>query len=311
MKKAIVTGATGFIGKFLVRELVKQNVEVIAVVRRGTKNLNTINALPVKIVECNIADYHMLPDMIADRDIDVVFHIAWQGVSDLDARNEAIQMQNLQSTLDLIDAMHIMKIGCFIGCGSMHEAESLVEMNEDKVISNLGYMYKATKTAAHWIGKAKCGTYGIRFFWPLINTYGEEERSARLVNTIIRKVLGIYLILIPLKRFIDNSSNREICIFTAILIIGNFVIPTINIAFGTKIENYMLFTQYVTYVLLGYIIGGLHAEDNGREKKAIDIITNRGGDTARIVAVCLCNKNYYTVCCCYEMRRGLCIDSGR
>lgn len=62
MKKAIVTGATGFIGKFLVRELVKQNVEVIAVVRRGTKNLNTINALPVKIVECNIADYHMLPD---------------------------------------------------------------------------------------------------------------------------------------------------------------------------------------------------------------------------------------------------------
>ena len=87
MKKAIVTGATGFIGKFLVRELVKQNVEVIAVVRRGTKNLNTINALPVKIVECNIADYHMLPDMIADRDIDVVFHIAWQGVSDLDARS--------------------------------------------------------------------------------------------------------------------------------------------------------------------------------------------------------------------------------
>lgn len=45
------------------------------------------------------ATYHMLPDMIADRDIDVVFHIAWQGVSDLDARNEAIQMQNLQSTL--------------------------------------------------------------------------------------------------------------------------------------------------------------------------------------------------------------------
>lgn len=189
MKKAIVTGATGFIGKFLVRELINQNVEVIAVVRQGTKNLNTINALPVKIVECNIADYHMLPDIIADRDIDVVFHIAWQGVSDLDARNEAIQMQNLQSTLDLIDAMYIMKIGCFIGCGSMHEAESLVEMSEDKVISNLGYMYKATKTAAHWMGKAKCGAYGIRFFWPLINTYGEEERSARLVNTIIRKVL--------------------------------------------------------------------------------------------------------------------------
>ena len=90
-------------------------------------------------------------------------------------------------------------------------------------------------------------------------------------------LIGIYLILIPLKKFIDNSSDREICTFTAILIIGNFVIPTINIAFGTKIENYMLFTQYVTYVLLGYIIGGLHAEDNGRKKKAIDTIINGGG----------------------------------
>ena len=54
MKKAIVTGATGFIGKFLVRELVNQNVEVIAVVRQRTKNLNTINTLPVRMVECNI-----------------------------------------------------------------------------------------------------------------------------------------------------------------------------------------------------------------------------------------------------------------
>lgn len=189
MKKAIVTGATGFIGKFLVRELVEQHIEVIAVVRRGTKNLAAIDTLPVRIVECNIADYHTIPDIIADRDVDAVFHIAWQGVSDQDARNEVIQMQNLQSTLDLIEAMHTMGIGTFIGCGSMHEAEALVEMSEDKVIKNLGYMYKATKTAAHWMGKAKAGSYGIRFFWPLINTYGEEERSARLVNTIIRKVL--------------------------------------------------------------------------------------------------------------------------
>lgn len=189
MKKAIVTGATGFIGKFLVRELVKQKVEVIAVVRKNTRNLKAINSLPVRIVECNIAEYYKFPDIILDRDIDAVFHIAWQGVSDMDARNQKIQLQNLQSTLDLIDAMKNMNIGTFVGCGSMHEAEALIEMAEDKVITNCGYMYKAAKTAAHWMGKAKAGTYGIRFFWPLINTYGEEEQSARLVNTIIRKVL--------------------------------------------------------------------------------------------------------------------------
>lgn len=108
-------------------------------------------------------------------------------------------------------------------------------------------------------------------------------------------LIGIYLILIPLKKFVDNSSNKEICIFTAILIVGNLIIPTINIAFGTKLENYMLLSQYVTYFLLGYIIGGLRAEDNGRERNVIDTLTNRGG-MARIVAICLCNENYRTVC---------------
>ena len=189
MDKAFVTGATGFIGKFLVRELVKHQVKVIAVVRKNSKNLFELDRLPVRIVECDIADYYALPQLITDRDIDSVFHIAWQGVSDADAGDQEIQLQNLQSTLDLIDAVHHMGIHTFIGCGSMHEAEGLVEMAEDKVISNLGYMYKSAKTSAHWMGKAKAGAYGIRFFWPLINTYGEEERSARLINTIIRKIL--------------------------------------------------------------------------------------------------------------------------
>ena len=189
MRKAIVTGATGFIGKFLVRELIRQNIEVIAVVRKNSKKLNVLNNLSVKIVECDIKEYSKLSEIIKDRDIDFVFHMAWQGVSDIDAKNQVIQLQNLQSTLDLIDVMNDMNIKTFVGCGSMHEAESIVEMAEDKIISNLGYMYKSAKTAAHWMGKAKAGNYGIRFFWPLINTYGEEEYSNRLVNTVIQKIL--------------------------------------------------------------------------------------------------------------------------
>ena len=51
----------------------------------------------------------------------------------------------------------------------------------------------------------------------------------------------------------------------AILVIGNVIVPTINIVFETEIENYMLLTQYVTYVLLGYIIGGLHGDDSYEE----------------------------------------------
>lgn len=187
MKKAIVTGATGFIGKFLVRELIKQNVEVIAIVRPNTKNIGNVPQ-NVRIIECSLKEINTLGNIISDRDIDCVFHAAWQGVSDSDAKNQYVQLQNVVSTLDLIDTTQQMKVGTFVGCGSIHETEALVEMSQDKVVNNLGLFYKSAKTSAHWMGKAKAGNYGIRFFWPLINTYGEEERSARLVNTIIRKI---------------------------------------------------------------------------------------------------------------------------
>lgn len=189
MKKAIVTGATGFIGKFLVRELLKQGIQVFAVVRQNSRNIMNL-PMEVTVVECSLNKIRELPKLISDKDIDTVFHIAWQGVSDADAKKQEIQVQNLIATLDLIDAMHDMGIKTFVGCGSMHEAEALVEMGQDKIVNNLGLFYKSAKTAAHWMGKAKAGNYGIRFFWPLINTYGEEESSARLINTVIRKIFN-------------------------------------------------------------------------------------------------------------------------
>ncbi len=187
MKKAIVTGSTGFIGRFVVRELVRQGVQVYAMVWPDASHASVLPE-SVKPFICSLSDIKKIPSIIEDRDIDAVFHIAWQGVSDSDARCQEVQIQNLVSTLDLIDAMHEMDIGTIIGCGSLHEVEALVEMEQDKVVNNLGLYYKGAKTAAHWMGKAKAGSYGIRFFWPLINTYGEEERSARLLNTIIRKI---------------------------------------------------------------------------------------------------------------------------
>ena len=45
MKKAIVTGANGFIGAALCRELSAQNISVIAVVRDETAKINALKDL--------------------------------------------------------------------------------------------------------------------------------------------------------------------------------------------------------------------------------------------------------------------------
>lgn len=186
--KAIITGATGFIGRFLVRELRAQNVKVIAVVRPGSKNLDVIERYHVQVVECDMENYLRLPNLIKDRDISALYHIAWQGISDIDAKNYVIQLDNVKATMALVEAANKMNIKTFIGAGSIHEEEAFVEMKMGRPITNLGYMYKIAKVAAHGMAKTKAESYGMRFFWPLINTYGEEEKSARLINTIIRKI---------------------------------------------------------------------------------------------------------------------------
>ena len=66
MKKAIVTGATGFIGKFLIRELISQNIEVISIVRENSKNIENIRNLPIQIIECDIDRFNTIPDIITE-----------------------------------------------------------------------------------------------------------------------------------------------------------------------------------------------------------------------------------------------------
>ena len=190
MKKVIVTGATGFVGSWVTKELLAHGIEVIAVVRENSHNLEKLQGQNVKIVFCNLSNMSSLPQLIEDRDIDTVYHFGWQGVSDEDIRNADIQMENVKATLDLIKVMPDLGSRTFIGAGSLHEIESFYDMKEDKVIKNLGYMYKAAKISAHWMGKALAGSMGIRFFWPIIsNTFGAGENSGRLINTIVRKVL--------------------------------------------------------------------------------------------------------------------------
>ncbi len=191
MKKVMITGAMGFIGSWVVKEMCRQNVDVIAVIRENASIRDKHFGCGVRIIYCDMKNYKMLPSMVEDRDIDVVFHFAWDGVSGERTRSSSIQTANLQSTLDLIEAASEMKCGTFIGSGSLHEIESFYEMQENKPINNLGYMYKASKLAAHWMGKALAGSLNIRFFWPVVaNAYGEEEMSQRLINTVIRSILN-------------------------------------------------------------------------------------------------------------------------
>ncbi|MGC9325719.1 MAG: SDR family oxidoreductase [Desulfomonilia bacterium] len=73
MKKALVTGAAGFIGSHVVRDLLGEGVEVRALIRPGENTMN-INGLDVEQVTGDVLD----PDAVASalEGVDTLFHLA-------------------------------------------------------------------------------------------------------------------------------------------------------------------------------------------------------------------------------------------
>jgi len=69
----IVTGANGFVGNVLVRELVKQNKKVKAFVR-STSDISSLENLNIDILKGDILDYDSL--LKAFRGIETVYHVA-------------------------------------------------------------------------------------------------------------------------------------------------------------------------------------------------------------------------------------------
>ncbi|MCS6966336.1 MAG: NAD-dependent epimerase/dehydratase family protein [Candidatus Kapabacteria bacterium] len=71
--RALVTGATGFIGSHLVDALLAQGVEVRCLVRRQS-NRRWLSGKPVELVEASLSDPESLS--VAVKGIDVVYHVA-------------------------------------------------------------------------------------------------------------------------------------------------------------------------------------------------------------------------------------------
>ncbi|NHM31130.1 NAD-dependent epimerase/dehydratase family protein [Neobacillus terrae] len=191
MKKAIVTGATGFVGHHLVKDLVNNGYKVLAMIRPDSKNIVKLqNIANVEIVEYDLSALKDASRKINDN-YDVFFHLGWEGVSGEKQSNYDIQISNIKFSLDAMDLAYQTKCTRFIGAGSIQEKECLIEMPKEQEAKNQGNAYKTAKLAAHFFCKLKASKLNMEFFWPLLtNTYGIGELSNRLVNNVIRQLIN-------------------------------------------------------------------------------------------------------------------------
>ena len=78
--KAVVTGATGFIGKVLVQTLVENGIDVIAIVRDLKKVPETWQCTEhIQVVCSDLSELDDVRDISLFNNIELFFHLAWCG----------------------------------------------------------------------------------------------------------------------------------------------------------------------------------------------------------------------------------------
>lgn len=190
MKKAIVTGANGFVGTALCRELCKQGIQVIAVVRNKAEFIRKTKDLPgLTVMYSDISQFRNLAETIPDRDIDILYHLAWEGSAGALRGNSDVQMNNVRYACDTVKACADMGVRRFVFAASIMEYEINAVMTTD-VTPEINTLYASAKTAADYMARAIAGSFGIDYIRAVIsNIYGPGEMSPRLINTSLKKMI--------------------------------------------------------------------------------------------------------------------------
>lgn len=189
MKKVILTGATGFVGNAVLRELIKNNIYVIAISRSGNPK-NIPDSDLVRYISCDLSEMNSLVNKISDKDIDTFYHFAWNGSAGPARADTNLQLKNAQWTIDSLNVAKELGCNRFVAAGSIMEHETIAAAYTQGNKPGLGYIYGSGKLVAHTMAVSVAASIGIDLIWAEItNAYGIGELSARMVNTTLRKII--------------------------------------------------------------------------------------------------------------------------
>lgn len=190
MKKAIVSGANGFVGAAVVKELADHGYEVFALARKN-HNDHIPTGERIHFIPFELEQAEQLKEVIPADTYEAFYHFAWTGSAGNARADTKLQLQNAQWT---IDCMRVSKaLGCrrFVPAGTIMEHETIAAAYTQGNQPGLGYIYGSGKAVAHMMCMSIAAKEGIDLVWPKItNAYGPGERSPRLVNTTIRKCIA-------------------------------------------------------------------------------------------------------------------------
>lgn len=163
MKKALIIGAAGFVGSYLIDHIQKNCVWSIVVTKMPQE---IIKKQGIEICDLNILDKEAVAALLDEMRPDYIFHLAAQSSVAVSWKNPGLTVDvNIKGSLNVLDAVRaldyrprVLLIGSGEEYGHVHPDE--IPVNEDNVLRP-GNIYAATKACQNMIGKIYAQAYGM------------------------------------------------------------------------------------------------------------------------------------------------------
>ena len=187
MQKIVITGATGMIGTVLTRCAVKEDIEVLCIVRKDSGRLSNIHQSDlVKVEYCDINEYCSLN---INSSYNLFFHLAWEKTFGSSRDDVDTQVNNIQYTLDAVRLAK--RLGCkkFIGAGSQAEYGIVTEPLKPETPVNPESGYGIAKYAAGKLSRLLCSQLGVQFNWVrILSVFGPLDSANTLIMYTINEL---------------------------------------------------------------------------------------------------------------------------
>ncbi len=192
MKRAVITGATGAVGTALIEKLTEENVEILVLLREGSKRNSKIPDSP--LIEKAFCSLEQLCDFEnpTGKKYDVFFHLAWDGPFGADRNDMFLQAKNIRCELDAVSLAH--RLGChtFVGAGSQAEYGRVPDNTKlsASLPCNPENGYGIAKLTAGRMSRILCSQLGMKHIWGrILSTYGIGDGEHTMVMSSVIKML--------------------------------------------------------------------------------------------------------------------------
>ncbi len=190
--RMLITGATGFLGSYVLRGLVASGSHEVAFLARPAADLWRIADVASRAtrISADLGQIEEARAAVAAFRPDAVIHLAWAGVGNK-LRNDPAQIENLRATLALLAVAHDAGARHFVGLGSQAEYGPCSGAIDEAAPTRPTTLYGVSKLATGLFAQHACAERGVRFAWVrLFSAFGPMDDPSWMISSLVLQLLA-------------------------------------------------------------------------------------------------------------------------